>query len=446
MKDAVTKSIRRRVFFFEVNLKSNSVPQLTMFSHRVAQNLSQHLCVSCFISGLLFLTTTSQLIGQESVQLATGEAVINRIDGQSQRIVNFSIDESGKLSGEGVPAGLALDDLQELILGATAPVAPQIVMQLAGGELFASELRILDERCLITSSIGKIELGVEAIKAVRLKPQTKVESFELALRRPLESMDQIFIAVDNQFERIEGILESIDAGKVSFEYQGDTSKLPLDRLYGFVMAGIAEDANRKVNAKLFLKDGSQFTGRIKSSNAEKMLVNVGIFADVEIPLNAIARITIRSSKLVYLSDLDPVSEKQDALIVSVKRPWQRDLSIMGNPLTLAIEGGKKNQQFRKGLGLTAGSELLFENDGAFNEFAATIGIDSETNRHGDCIFKVFGDGQELFNERVQGTDDARDIKIDIAGVKQLKILVEPGEYFDLADHADWCNARMLKTD
>ena len=73
-----------------------------------------------------------------------------------------------------------------------------------------------------------------------------------------------------------------------------------------------------------------------------------------------------------------------------------------------------------------------------------IGIDDETNGRGDCIFLVLGDGKELFRARVTGTDEPRRIGVDIRGVRQVTLVVEPGEDLDLADHADWCDARMLK--
>jgi hypothetical protein len=55
-----------------------------------------------------------------------------------------------------------------------------------------------------------------------------------------------------------------------------------------------------------------------------------------------------------------------------------------------------------------------------------------------------GDGKELLRERKKGSDPAREIKLDVAGVKLLSLIVEPGEDLDLADLADWADARVLR--
>jgi hypothetical protein len=37
-----------------------------------------------------------------------------------------------------------------------------------------------------------------------------------------------------------------------------------------------------------------------------------------------------------------------------------------------------------------------------------------------------------------------DIKLPITGCQRLTLLVEPGAGLDLADHANWCDARLIK--
>jgi alpha-galactosidase len=142
--------------------------------------------------------------------------------------------------------------------------------------------------------------------------------------------------------------------------------------------------------------------------------------------------------VAFLSDLKPTAEEQQA-IATIARPWQRDKSVMGKPLTLG------SRVFEKGIGVHSRSSLAFDVDEGFDVLAATIGIDAETGGKGDCVFTVLGDGRPLFTQQMKGDSPAQDISVPLGGARQLTLLVEPGADLDLADHADWCDARLIKS-
>jgi hypothetical protein len=142
--------------------------------------------------------------------------------------------------------------------------------------------------------------------------------------------------------------------------------------------------------------------------------------------------------LRWLSDSDPAAVREETLL-TLPRPWQRDKSVAGKPLTL----GK--QEFARGIGVHARSELTFAVPEGFDLFLATVGIDASTQGRGDCIVKVLLDGEEAFAQRLKGTDSPVQIKIELKKAKQLTLVVEPGADLDFADHLNWCDARWLKS-
>jgi len=76
--------------------------------------------------------------------------------------------------------------------------------------------------------------------------------------------------------------------------------------------------------------------------------------------------------------------------------------------------------------------------------AATIGIDDETDGRGDCVFKVLVDGDEKFSQRVKATDKPRAIRVPLSGASRVELIVEAGEDLDIADHANWAEARLIR--
>jgi hypothetical protein len=187
-----------------------------------------------------------------------------------------------------------------------------------------------------------------------------------------------------------------------------------------------------------LHDGSSLRGAIDSLASNVLKLRLSPAAKIDVPWSAVSAVRIQSDRLVYLSDLQPIEAIQEP-IVTFEWPWQRDRSVMGRKLTIG------NQTFEKGLGTHAECRLTFYTGANYDLLLATIGIDAETGGKGDCQFVVLGEGKRLFSQRVRGSDPPRDLRLNITGVNNITLLVEAGEDLDLADHGNWCNARLIRT-
>ncbi|ABF44105.1 Glycosyl hydrolase family 98, carbohydrate binding module (plasmid) [Deinococcus geothermalis DSM 11300] len=109
----------------------------------------------------------------------------------------------------------------------------------------------------------------------------------------------------------------------------------------------------------------------------------------------------------------------------------------GRPLTI---GGTT---YRKGLGVHAASELVYDLGGNCSTFTAEVGVDDEVGDRGSVVFQVFADGTELFNSGVRtGKDPALAVNQSVAGKKQLKLVVSGTADGISYDHADWANAKI----
>ena len=74
-----------------------------------------------------------------------------------------------------------------------------------------------------------------------------------------------------------------------------------------------------------------------------------------------------------------------------------------------------------------------------------IGIDSEVGNGGSVVFRVIGDERPLFESPVmRGGDAPLAVSVDVTGVLLLRLEVDQADHGDVADHADWAEARLLK--
>ena len=346
----------------------------------------------------------------------------------------------GKVTGDGIAQIVSLDDLRQIrIAPATPEVKPAVVLHLlGGGRLFAKSVTITSDECQVETSLaGKLSIPLDQLRAVRLEPAAASAEFDKALAAPSAEKDRLFIKVEDKVDSVSGVLKSLGDKEFEFELDGESRKLPRDKLFGLVVAqGGAEDD--PVKALLALKDGSTLGGEIQSLSGGKIIATLPGGSKVELPWDALASIAIRSSRLVFLSDLKPVGEEQRS-IAFLDVPWQRDRSVQGKTLTLG------QRTFDKGIGCHAECRLTYAADGKWDLLAAVIGIDAETAGKGDCIFTVLADGEPVFTRRVKGTDPPQEIQVEIPRAKQVTLAVEAGAGLDLSDHADWCDVRFIKS-
>lgn len=392
----------------------------------------------CFISLRLFLVFAAVLIGWTSTILA--EDTLTLLEGDRVTVTIEAIDADGKISGPQTPANLTLDDLRKIETPTPEATAakPAVILDLVdGGRIGAESITIAKENFQVKWSLGEpLEFPIDVVRAVRFKPSGESETFEEALTKPSADQDRIFVEVDDQVAMLVGLVESLTADNIVFEFEGEKQTLPTAKLFGIVVAQVNPVAKSKSGVTVQLADGSRITGKVRELTGGKLTLGMGPAA-VSVPWSAVQSMAVRSARLAFLSDLDPV-EVEERRIVTLPGPYQRDASVNKTTLTIG------ERKFERGLGVHAYSRLVFEIGGDYQVFAATIGIDAAAERHGDCVFVVLGDGRELARERMTGAAAAKELKLDVSGVKQLTLLVEPGEDLDLADLANWADARVIR--
>ncbi len=144
-------------------------------------------------------------------------------------------------------------------------------------------------------------------------------------------------------------------------------------------------------------------------------------------------------RVVYLSDLTP-AEYRFTPYLSSKWKLHADRNVTGSPLRV------RGNEYFKGLGMHSKSEVTYDLASKYRRFRATVGIDDEANGQGNVVFAVEVDGQRVFDSHpLTGKSPVLKLNpIDVAGKHRLKLIVEFGQFADIRDYANWCNARLVK--
>ena len=90
--------------------------------------------------------------------------------------------------------------------------------------------------------------------------------------------------------------------------------------------------------------------------------------------------------------------------------------------------------------LTDGTMMFYRTDGTGKQFAG-IGKGDGTLLPGSAVFRITGDGKELFNSGlVRSGEAAREVSVPVSGTDVLELLVETGEEGSSGAHANWLDA------
>ncbi|MGN6628154.1 MAG: NPCBM/NEW2 domain-containing protein [Tepidisphaeraceae bacterium] len=112
----------------------------------------------------------------------------------------------------------------------------------------------------------------------------------------------------------------------------------------------------------------------------------------------------------------------------------------GDGQTIMLNGVTYN----KGLGVHAGSEVVYNLNGAFKSFLSDIGVDDEEGANGSVIFQVYADGVLVFDSgTMTGSSNTQSLNLNVQGVQQLKLVVNDAGDGNDYDHADWAGARLI---
>jgi len=155
----------------------------------------------------------------------------------------------------------------------------------------------------------------------------------------------------------------------------------------------------------------------------------------EIAIVALASLAFAGAATAETFGLETLDLRQ------VEQDWgtaHANRSVDDHPLLI---GGKR---FEHGLGTHANGTFRIALNGKAAQLTAAVGVDDEVGQQGSVTFKLTGDGKTLWESGVmRGGQPAKQVSVDLRGVKVLVLSVgDAGDGINF-DHADWADALIV---
>jgi hypothetical protein len=247
---------------------------------------------------------------------------------------------------------------------------------------------------------------------------------------------------------LEGVLNGLDDQAVQVEVDRKPVSVARAKVAAVALSSdlAASLKPRDAYGRLVLTDGSRVSLASAACADGAVLTGTTLFdAPVRVPLAQVVSLALAQGRAVYLSDLEP-RRFDETPYLDLHWPPVKDGSADGRDLRLG--GGT----YDKGLGLHSAARVTYDLGGRYRRFEALVGLDDragdeQAGRQGSVRVRVLVDGKE----RTTGRDralTARDgpvpVRVDVAGGRELTLVVDFGDRGGVQDRVDWADARLVK--
>ncbi|MBI3463471.1 MAG: NPCBM/NEW2 domain-containing protein [Planctomycetes bacterium] len=322
---------------------------------------------------------------------------------------------------------------------------PQLVF--SGGDLLVGEVQSADQDQseVLSATFGRVSVPLELLRGIVFQPPADralrhqlafklLSSTDKTDRLLLENGDELTGTIQGLSRR-----ESDDQLEVRLQSAAGTVNVPAERIAALIFnpALAAPRETSGLRSIVGFRDGTLLTADSLVVDQGKARLKVAEGLSVEAASDEIVSLQTVGGQAVYLSDLKADSYRHVPFL-NVPWPYHADRNAEGGRLRC---GGRL---YIKGLGMHSAARLTFALDRPYQRFEAELGIDDVTDRRGSVTFRVFVDGQQKYQSpNVRGGDPPVRASVDLAGGRQLSLVVDYGEWGDQRDLADWLNARLV---
>jgi hypothetical protein len=375
------------------------------------------------------------------------------LDGSTQEAALAALDAAGRMT---TAQGRTLDlqDLRSIERSGPGapPATPRVLILLAGQGLVLADSAVTDGRdCLVDWVWGRgLRIPMNLVRAIVLKPALDRAgapildpAFAAALAGEPDKQDRLFVRHRERYASVAGVVQSLGDDALTFATGADSTPVPRDRIYGAILAQIGAGPDLAGQCLVQMADGSALWGSAAGCDGKTLHLTLGGHS-VDLPWDSVCRVRVRSTRMVFVSDLDPVRTQIDPDLSIAG--WWRDAAMWGRPLRA---GGRV---YPKGIGAHAVCRLTYDLAGKFDTFAAVLALDPLKSTRGRCDFVVRGDNRELFRATVASGAAPQPVQVKIAGVRELTLALERSEApadgtpddRNFGAHGNWCDARLIR--
>jgi hypothetical protein len=319
-----------------------------------------------------------------------------------------------------------------------------------GSQLMAVACRVKDGRAAVELAGGiKLELSTKVVRSVRFQGEDRSDRLAgqwSQIAGGKAASDLLIVRKQGALDYLEGVLGNVDDETVQFELDHDTIPVKRAKIEGMIYYHADNAELPEAVGVAVERGGSHWQIRAIELAADQCTITTPAGLKVARPFTALERLDFSAANTQFLSDL-----AADKIEYAPYYPPRTDLPILADSYqprrNIGFERGPlklDGKTYAKGLALHSRTQTGYRLPGKFRRLKALVGIDDALRPGGDVQLEIRGDGKLLWQGAIRGSEPAKPLDLDIAGVKRIEILADFGADLDIADVIDLCEARVTK--
>jgi sRNA-binding regulator protein Hfq len=297
-----------------------------------------------------------------------------------------------------------------------------------------------DTVTLESESLGKLSVKFGKLRGLFVPENISEKGFVVSKLGLNNSSDVVFL---KEGSVTEGLVEKISESGVSIKVKSleATPTLPFEKISG-VLLTVTESVKKPegLSATIYTSDGSCISGKLVAMKGDSITIDSLLSAGFPVKKSDVESIYFTGGNFTYLSDIIPVNVVETPFFDNFLYPYQNDRSLE-NKEPISVRG----KIYRKGVSAHSKTELTYDLDSKYALFFCKLAIEDEAKRKGNVTILIYGDDKELHkSEDITGKSEPVSVKIDVKGVKKLKLVVDFGKNFDTMDRAVFADAVLVK--
>ncbi len=314
-----------------------------------------------------------------------------------------------------------------------------------GTRLVVDQLTVAEESAEWTTGEQTGKLPVSTVSAILFTGGDAATEQFWRERLEDESVSEgIVIQRRGELDFLEGVIGNITADQVMFRL-GEEIPVDRGRVRGIKYFRAQTKPRQKVVAIVHGQRGVRLRAAKLELTESGLRVTLQAGPDVLVAWSECTSVEFASATLVYLDTLSPLlAAHQSYVQTTVGLDWlaeafaPRAFSSTGNE-PMSLDG----KTVSRGLLLRSRGEMVFDPPDGFRYFTALAGIADEVRPQGQVRLRILNDQQVLWEGDISGDEPALDMKVDISGVKRLRIVADYGDQADIGDHLILAEARLI---
>jgi hypothetical protein len=292
--------------------------------------------------------------------------------------------------------------------------------------------------------VGEVSLPRAALRAVRLASPEKVATRWEELLQRENRADMLVVRKQDALDFVEGSVGDIAAAEITFLIQDQSRTLPRDRAFGIIYATPAAAASRTAVVASLGRSTLQLAAvSLEGTTATTTLASG---PPLTVPIASLRSLEF-SGRVRFLGDLPAaVALPQGVAADEQYRYFRRGTEPFGAPLRV----GADEIISTEGLWIHSGVTVRYRINRDYSRLAALVGMDHNVGGNRQVRLVVSGDGKTLFDELIAWSQPARELDLDVSGIRDLEIRVEsPADarstnIFGIQEHLDLGNVRLIR--